>query len=404
MRAPDPETLRSLLHDLCAHPDRHVGGPGNRAACELFRRHAERAGFGVDVRELPCLVWERGDALLRAGDEAVPLHPGPYSPPCDAVAPLSAAGTLEELERGGHEGRILLLHGDLVTEQLMPRSFPFYNPEAHRRIGAALEAARPVAVIAATGQNPELAGGPYPFPLIADGDFPLPSAFLKDVEGARLLPRAGERLALRIASERRPATTPQVTARRPGRSGRRIVCFAHVDSQYGTPGALDNAAGVTVLLGLLERLAGYRGPHALELVPLNGEDDFAIPGQRDWLARNEGRLEDILLGMNVDGAGFAGHPTAVSFYGCPPRIQAAATAAMAPLGLVEGPPWPQGDHSILALHGVPALAVTSTGAFFVASTVAHTERDVPALVDPEALARVVRFFADVIERLGDASA
>jgi aminopeptidase YwaD len=177
-----------------------------------------------------------------------------------------------------------------------------------------------------------------------------------------------------------------------------------VDSQYGTPGALDNAAGVTVLLGLLERLAGYRGPHALELVPLNGEDDFAIPGQRDWLARNERRLEDILLGMNVDGAGFAGHPTAVSFYGCPPRIRAAAEEAMAPLGLVEGPPWPQGDHSILALNGVPALAVTSTGAFFVASTVAHTERDVPALVDPEALAAVVRFFAEVIERLGTATA
>ncbi len=399
MRSPDPELLRSLLQQLCSHPDRHVGGPGNRAACELFRRCAERAAFAVEVRELPCMIWEKGDALLRSGALALPLHPGPYSPPCQATAPLAVAGTVEELERGGHQGRILLVHGELAREQLMPKNFPFYNPEGHRRIVAALEAARPVAVVAATGQNPELAGGPYPFPLVADGDFSLPSAFLKDVEGARLLPRVGARCELRISSDRRRGTTPQVVARRPGRSGKRIVCFAHVDSQYGTPGALDNAAGVTVLMALAELLAGYAGPHELELVPLNGEDDFAASGQVDWVARNRGRMEDILLGMNVDGAGFAGHASAVSFYGCGPELQAAAAERMAALGLVEGPPWPQGDHSLFALHGVPALAVTSSDAFFLASTVAHTERDLPGLVDPEALARVARFLAAMVERL-----
>ncbi len=401
MRSLDPEVLRLHLHRLSrSYPDRHVGGPGNRAACELFRSVAEGAGLSVETTELPCVGWERGDAVLGVRDgAAVPLRASPYSPPCDARATLSAAGTLEELERGGHEGRVVLIHGELVREQLMPKNYAFYNPQSHRRIVAALEAARPLAIVAATGQNPELAGGPYPFPLVADGDFCLPSAFLKDVDGAKLLPRVGEVVEIRIASDRRSATTPQVIARKRGGSGKRIVFFAHIDSQYGTPGALDNAAGVVVLMSLCELLAGYQGPHELELVPLNGEDDFAATGQLDWIARNEGRTDTILLGLNVDGAGFAGRRNAVSFYGCSPELRATALEAMAPFGLVEGPRWPQGDHSILVQQGVPALAVTSEDAFFVASTVAHTERDVPELVDPEALACVARFAHALVERL-----
>lgn len=400
MRSLDLAVIRDQLDRLTrSHPDRHVGGPGNRAACDLFRSVAEVAGFSVETAELPCLVWEREDAALRLSDRAVRLRPGPYSLPCDTRAPLSVAGTLAELARGGHEGRVLLVHGELVREQLMPKNYVFYNPPSSRRLVAALEDASPLAIVAATGQNPQLAGGPYPFPLIADGDFCIPSAFLKDVDGAKLLARAGEMVELQIASARRAATTPQVVARRRGRSGKRIVFFAHIDSQYGTPGALDNAAGVVVLLALARLLAGYAGPHELELVPLNGEDDFAATGQMDWVARNEGRADTILLGLNVDGVGFAGHRNAVSFYGCSPEVRAAALEEMAPLGLVEGPQWPQGDHSILVQQGVPAMAVTSEGAFFVASTVAHTERDVPDLVDPAALAAVARFARALVERL-----
>jgi aminopeptidase YwaD len=68
-------------------------------------------------------------------------------------------------------------------------------------------------------------------------------------------------------------------------------------------------------------------------------------------------------------------------------------------GFVEGPQWPQGVHSLLALQGVPAVALGSKNAFFITSTVAHTPKDLPELVDPEEVAAVSRFFAEVVGRL-----
>lgn len=396
---PAISSLSAQLHELCS-AERPVGSPGNRAANDLFQRTAAAHGFEIERAELPCLAWERGRSRLQVGQEPWDLCTGPFSPPCEGRAPLAAASTAEELTRGGLEGRVLLLHGELCREPLMPKAFPFYNPESHQRIVRALEAARPLAVIAATGQNPELAGGPYPFPLIEDGDFEWPNAYLRDVDGERLLRHVGREVAIQLDSHRNPARAPQLVARKRGTASTRLLFLAHIDSKHGTPGALDNASGVCALLGLAELLEGYRGPHTLELVPFNGEDYYAATGQLHWLAQNQGRLTDIVAGFNVDGAGLAGHGTAVSFYGCPPEVRAAVETAMARARFLEGPEWPQGDHSILVQNGVPAVALTSENAFFISSTVAHTERDTPEKVDLHEVARVARFFAEVAGRLG----
>lgn len=400
MTAFTSNSARSLLETLCRRfPDRHVGGPGNRAATELFGRTAAELGFAVESAELPCVTWERGEARIAAASGSFAVQPGPYSLPCEARARLAAASSVEELERGGFEGSVLLVHGDLAREQLAPKNFPFYNPEPHQRIVAALERARPLAVVAATGQNPETSGGLYPFPLIDDGDFDLPSAFMTDVEGARLLKSAGEEVAISIGSGRVRSTAAQLVARKAGTGSKRLLFFAHIDSKEGSPGALDNAAGVAALFGLAELLRDYRGPHAIEIVPFNGEDYFAATGQLHWLAQNQGKLGDVLLGLNADGAGFVDQPVAVSFYGCPAKVEQAVRAAMPQEGFVEGPQWPQSDHSLLVFQGVPAVALTSENAFFVSSTVAHTSKDLPELVDPEKVVAVSRFFAEVVARL-----
>jgi aminopeptidase YwaD len=394
------DALARQLNDLCLiHPDRHVGGPGNRAANALFRREVEACGFEVETTQLPCLTWERGPAEIEAAGQRFEIQAGPYSPPASGVTRLAAAATLEAIELGSLEGQVLLLHGELTREQLMPKNFTFYNPERHQRIVAALEAARPLAVLAATGKNPELAGGVYPFPLIEDGDFELPSAFMTDVEGARLFELLGEEVTLSIESQRHPAETLQLVARKNPGQPTRVVFFAHIDSKDGTPGALDNGTGVVALLGLAELLRSYQGPHTVELVPLNGEDYYAATGQMHWLERNRDRLGEIVAGFNVDGAGFRDQRTAVSFYGCPASIRAAVERAMLRQGFIEGPQWPQGDHSLLVINEVPAVAVTSENVFFIGSTVAHTDKDRPELVDLEAVAAVARFFADVLEQL-----
>jgi len=388
--------VETYLHELCeSFPDRHVGGPGNRAATELFTRIARESGFEVESTELACVDWERGEAVITSGDATFALLPGPYSLACDVTARLAVASTVDELEAGDFAGAVLLLCGELVREQLMPKGFSFFNPDSHRRIIAALEKQSPAAIISATGHNPELAGGPYPFPLIEDADFDISNAYMKDVEGENLRRLAGRTVSLRVESRRVPASAAQPIARKRGSGPGRIVLCAHIDSKDGSPGALDNGTGAAALLDCMGLLAEYGGAHTIEIVPFNGEDYYAVPGQMHYVAANEGAWDDIVLVINADGAGMAGDTTAVSFYGVEPRRREVVERAMRAEGFDAGPEWPQGDHSIFVMQGVPAVAVTSAGAFFCASTVAHTARDTLAVVDPAVVAGVARFLAAV---------
>ena len=88
----------------------------------------------------------------------------------------------------------------------MPKGFEFYNPEAHQRIVRLLESLRPAAILTATSKNPDLAGAVYPFPMITDGDFDIPSAYLTDREGEQLLLFSGQMAALTIQAERVPSS------------------------------------------------------------------------------------------------------------------------------------------------------------------------------------------------------
>lgn len=376
--------------------DRHVGGPGNRVATRLFADVARGHGFDVEVVELPALDWRSGPCELQAGGRGFPLSGGPYSLPFDGTARLADASTVEQLEAGEYARSILLLHGDVAGEPLMPKNYPFYNPDAHRRIVSAVEAAAPAAVLGATGLHPDLAGGAYPFPLFEDGDFDIPNACLTDIDGEALLPFIGQDVRLRIDSERMPVTAEQLIARKPGTGEGSLLLMAHIDSKKGTPGALDNATGATALLGAAELLADYAGTLTLELWPFNGEDYYDATGQRYFIERMRGRFDSIRLGVNVDGAGYRGAATAVSLYGVAEPDASRIRRALDGHGFTEGPQWPQGDHSILAMNGAPVVAVTSDNVFFVASTIAHTPDDTVEHVDISTVVEVARFLADVV--------
>jgi aminopeptidase YwaD len=307
---------------------------------------------------------------------------GPYSLGVQAEAPLAVAATLDELEAVEAEDRILLVRGALAREQLMPVNFPFYNPEEHRRITALLREKRPLAIAAATSRNPELAGAVYPFPLIEDGDFEIPSVYMTEEEGARLEAHAGGRVLLASRARRIPSTGCNVVARNGSPEARRIVFTAHIDAKRGTPGALDNAAGVTVLLLLAELLEGWKGSPGVELVALNGEDYYAAPGELSYLEANRDRMSDILLNANLDAPGYLRGDTHFSLYECPAGLAAAIRSCFAGrTGIAEGEAWHQSDHMVFVQNGVPALAVTSERFMEIETTVAHTERDTPDLVD-----------------------
>jgi aminopeptidase YwaD len=410
--APDDLIERAAGHldELCRFPDRRIGGAGNHAAVTLVADVLAGHGFTVEAIDFEAVAWEPGPGMLEAGARRWPVHPGPYTNPCDVRARLAAAGTLEELEDGSLAGSVVLLHGALVAEQLPPKGFPYYEAPELRRILAALEAAEPAAIVAATGRNPGFAGSMYPFPLIEDAAVEVPHAYLRDIDGTALLAHVGVPVHLRLVSRRLPATGRQLIGRRgrhhghdDGGAARRVVVFAHIDSKQGSPGAIDNASGVAVLLALAELLRRHDGPPVVELVPLNGEDDYATPGEKLYVHANAGRWDEIVLGVNIDAAGARGAETAISLYGMPgPLVALVRDVAARHPGLVDGEPWFESDHGLFLMHGRPALAITSTTFRELCSTVTHTERDARELADPAAVVGIARFLADLVAEMGRA--
>lgn len=371
--------LRRLCFDV---PHRRLGSAGNQAATKFFATVVTSFGFETTCPRFDCIDWTHGDVHLTAAGEPFEAFVSPYSLGCHASAPLAVASTVQELEAADLSNRVVLLRGDLVKEQLMPKNFPFYNPDEHRRIIHLLETSNPLAILAATSRDPSLAGAMYPFSLVEDGDFNIPSVYLKDTEGDRLAEQAGSDISLAFEAARIPSWGCNVVARKGAPSGRRVVFCAHIDAKETTPGALDNAAGIAVLLLLAELLQDYAGGLEVEIVAINGEDHYSAAGELRYLQDNAGHLDEIALAVNLDGVGYREGHTAYSLYSVSPEMAVVvATAFSSHRGLAQGDPWVQGDHMVFVMNQRPAVALTS-GAFTELWTeVAHTHRDTPDLVD-----------------------
>jgi len=399
----DPLTRKAREHldYLCTTIDnRRVGSDGNRAATAYAAEQLAASGFDVEATAFDCLDWRTSGVTLSAGDTDFTAYSSPYATGCEVRAPLRVISTADELHAANDlRGAVVLLRGEIARDQIMPKNFPFWNPDEHRQIVERLKRVQPAALVTASRRSAEVAGALYPFPMFEDGDFDLPSVFMTDREGERLAALAGQPVTLVSRAERIPATGVNVSAHR-GRRDRRITCFGHIDAKIGTPGALDNASGAVVMLLLAELLADHDGALGIEIVPVNGEDYYANPGEQMWLAHNPGVLEAVTFGINVDSVGYQHGRDAFSLYNCSPELDALLRAALAPCATItEGEQWVQSDHSMFLMHGRPCLALTSEHLPEIMADVIHTPKDRPEILVPERLAATARAVRDVIRAL-----
>jgi aminopeptidase YwaD len=380
----------SYLRRLCVDiPNRQVGSAGNRQATDYFGGLMASMGYEIEYPQFDCIDWRDDGAQLSVEGQSFEAHVSPYSLGCLVSAPLVVVSSVDELEAAEIAGRIVLLRGEIAKEQLMPKLFPFYNPAEHKYIIQLLEVKSPAAIIASTKEDPLVAGGVSPFPLIEDGDFHIPSVYTTAQEGDRLRNCAGKTASLDVSSSRIPSSGCNVVARTSWLGERRIVFTAHIDSKVNTPGALDNASGVAILLLTAELLGDWRGRDSLEFVAINGEDYYSAPGEVLYLEQNRASLDEILLNINMDGVGFRKRKTEYSFYECPSEIEEQVRKTFsAHKELAEGGVWYSGDHMIFALNYVPALALTSAQGMKGLAQVSHTPKDVPELVDTAKLVKV----------------
>lgn len=387
------QILCSVIHE------RRVGGEGNRQATGYVKKEFVKSGWETEETLLSVMDWRTGGATLGCGQQSFEVFSSPYSLGCFVEAELIPAANIEELEHAAISGRIVLLYGQLASEQIMPKNFVFYNPEEHQKIISTLEKGNPKAIISATGRNSAVAGGVYPFPMFEDGDFDIPSVYMKDTEGEKLLACAGQSVTLESAAERIPETAFNVIARKKGKTKKRIAITAHIDAKIGTPGAIDNATGVAVLLLLAELLKDYAGEYCIELVAFNGEDYYAVPGQMKYIEQNWGRFDEIVLNINIDGAGYREGLSCFSAFNLPAYIREKLDDIFKNhKNIIEGKPWVQGDHSIFVQSGCPAIAVSSE--WFIDhmddQDITHTPKDNLSIVNYERIPECAMAIWDLV--------
>jgi aminopeptidase YwaD len=394
------QNAQTYLDTLCRRiPTRRLGTQGNRDATAYFKAAIEPFGFIAESQKFECIHSRIGEIQLTADGEPFEAFISPFTLGCDCTGELTTAGSVGELEQIETAEKILLLHGELAKEQLMPKGFIFYNPEEHQHIYRLLEEKKPSAIITATSKNPDAAGAIYPFPMIEDGDFDIPTAFMTDIEGEKLLEYKGKTAGLKMDAERVPSSGENIAAQKGGKE-KKIVFCAHIDTKENTPGALDNASGVAIMLLLAELLADYDGSLGVEMAALNGEEYYNTPGQVEYLKRYKNDFSSILLAVNMDDIGYIKGRTAFSFYDVPDEI--ADTVRGAYTGrkdFFEGPPWYQSDHGIFMANGIPAMAVTEENVTVLMAEITHTEKDTPEIVDPKKLVENAEALAEVVRLL-----
>lgn len=382
--------------------ERCVGSKGNIEATDYFNKEIALSGWQTITQEFAAIDWKSEGAILKCGGSVLQLKSSPYSLGCDVEGILVSATTVNELEMLKANGKILFLYGEIVKEQLSPKNFVFYNPEEHQKIVSLLEKSGVKAIIYATGRNSDLAGGEYPFAFIEDGDFDIPSAFTKDIDAKKIIPFIGKNVSLRSNAERIPGKGYNVLASKGNPDAKKITVTAHIDAKKGTAGAIDNATGVITLLLLAEIMKDYAGQYQIELVALNGEDYYGVPGQMEYIKNKNNDFSDIFLNINIDGLGYKDGNSSFSLFNLPDEIHKKATDVIKSFeGISEGVLWPQGDHSIFIQYGVPAIAVSSIWltSNMANQDVTHTPKDNPSIVDCKKILEAAFAISKLVESL-----
>jgi aminopeptidase YwaD len=398
--------VRRLSVDIGPRP---LGSPGNRAAADYIEAVFQNAGLQVERQPFPCIDWDCEETVLELDGRRLEAAANWFSPSCDVAGALVPVATLDALERADLAGRVPLLYGDLTHDTVTPKRFTFYNPEHHQRIVRALEEKRPTAVITVSMALPLLNR------LIKDADLDIPSATVPPGVGVELLRCAGDPLRLRIVTSRSPGQACNVVGRKAGPGPERVVVCAHYDTVWDTPGAVDNGAGVAVMLTLARLLAGRELAVGLECIAINGEDccgqgdeaylrihglSFAPPVWGGEPRRSRA-LDPVLALINADGVGQAlGLNNVTTVGGSKPfddLVEGIRREHHPQVAWVD--PWYASDHTAYFAHGVPCIPLGSRGV----EGIEHTRRDTIEWVGPTRLAEAVSLAADLVEALQDKS-
>lgn len=389
------KTITELLNEIAK--ERPVGSEANRNVLKTIQKEAAQRGCSITLLPFECKTWKKGKSCLKSGSISQEIYPSPFSRPYSGSGEAVVIHTLEELTEENIYEKILFLQEELAKDPLMPKNYPFYYPDEHRQIIELLEAKKPKAVIAVTGKHPIC--GLEPFPMFEDGSFSIPSAYVGESAASKILSESATVKAC-IDSEVTNSNSSQIIAAKKSvnvAAGKIIIC-AHMDTKYNTPGAIDNAAGVAVLLETMRKLKDCSLPYDIEFVPFNSEEYYEAKGELEYLSYLDKSPVPVKLVINIDGACHKDSQIAVSSYNFEGKLSDTLVAAIkSNKNVMVGAPWYAGDHSVFAYRGIPCIAVTSSNLHGSVMELTHTEKDTADQISCELICEAADFLTGFVK-------
>ena len=169
-----------------------------------------------------------------------------------------------------------------------------------------------------------------------------------------------------------------------------------MDSKYFTDGAIDNASGLYTLYEVAKLLNNYQFNHAIEIVPLNGEDNPEAPGQLAYLKYLKKNKINIKSVINIDGIGHIGSKNMFSFYNFNESVK---REIIKKNQILEGDQWYSGDHGLFAFQEIPCIAITASTMFSDLMKITHTINDKKELVDIKLLKKLSKTILNIIKTI-----
>ncbi|HYE82389.1 MAG TPA: M28 family peptidase [Clostridia bacterium] len=376
--------------------ERPVGSEANQNVLNIIQAEASQRGCDITLLPFECKSWRRGRSFIEAGSISYEIYPSPFSKSYNGSGDIAVVHTLEELMAANINEKVLFLQGEIAKNQLMPKDFPFYYPDEHKQIIDLLEEKKPKVIIAVTGKNP--ACGLDPFPMFEDGNFSIPSAYINESTAIEILKNNGI-VKLCISSEFTNVNSSQIIAVKKSKekSNAKIVVCAHMDTKYDTPGAIDNAAGVAVLLDTMGNLKDYDVPYDIEFVPFNSEEYYEVKGELEYLNYMESSADSVKFMINIDGPCHKESQIAVSSYNFDEELSdKLITEIKRNENVIIGAEWYSGDHSMFAYRGIPCISVTSSNLYGSDLELTHTGKDTIDQISYSLISETAAFLAGFI--------
>jgi hypothetical protein len=388
---------------------RSAGSPGDRAAVAWAQRAMQRLGF-ANVHTVPATVphWVRGEAEFSV------LAPWPQPMPALALGGSVGTGT-EGLEADAVMVKDLDALAQLPAGAVKDRIVFFTLRMDRTRDGAGY--GRAVKVRAAGPSAASALGAvgvvirststsstrfPHTGATRYTTTSPRIPAFAISNPDADALERqfaSGKPVRLRMRSTSRelaPALSASVVGdvRGSDKADEIVILGAHLDSWDPGVGAIDDGAGVAIVMGAANLIARLDDrPRRTIRVVLFANEEFGTSGSQAYVAAHRADADKHVLGLEADLG--AGPVWRLSSRVNPGQLAAIDQIyrALAPFKLVRGDNAARGGSDLegLAQLGMPILdpSLDATNYF----DVHHTANDTMAQVDPDALRQSVAAYA-----------